>query len=203
MHKWSWKLQTLTKQQLRKTLLTLRDTILPVQCDSAACSAVQIFLDHPLFAQSQNIACYAAKGNEFDCTPFIKAIWTAKKNCFLPVLLNNQSLHFVSYQADDSLHLNRYQILEPRHGRIISCAELDVVFLPMVGFDLQGGRLGMGGGYYDRTFSFLNREKIKKPYLVGLAYECQYTPHISIENHDVLVNAVLTEKQMYTFHSRN
>lgn len=158
-----------------------------------------MFLNHPLFYKNQNIACYLARENEFDCKPIIEAIWQAKKNCFLPVLLE-QGLSFVSYQQGDPLYLNRYQILEPEpyEEKIIPSEELDLVFVPLVGFDLQGGRLGMGGGYYDRTFSFL-KEKTNKPYLVGLAYERQALLRIPTEKHDVILNAVLTEKQLYEF----
>lgn len=198
MHKWSWKLQTLTKPQLRKTLITLRNSISSAQRDSAALSALSMFLNHPLFINHQNIACYFATNNEFNCTPFIEAIWAAKKNCFLPVLSKTKTLHFVSYQKEDVLHLNPYQILEPQHTKMIPYDELDLVLLPLVGFDLQGGRLGMGGGYYDRTFSFL-KENRNKPYLVGLAYECQCVSWIPKETHDVQLTAILTEKRWYHF----
>jgi 5-formyltetrahydrofolate cyclo-ligase len=191
----------LSKQELRDTLFERRRSISSLQRDSAASAALRLLMDHPLFISSQQIACYLAQDNEFDCEPFITAISAAQKKCFLPILSEqkNQGLTFAAYSPNDPLSLNRYNILEPKNKTIIPCSALDLVFLPLVGFDLQGRRLGMGGGYYDRTFAFLNKEKTHKPYLIGLAYECQYVPEIPEEDHDVLLDAVLTEERMYTF----
>jgi 5-formyltetrahydrofolate cyclo-ligase len=178
-------------------LLTKRNRVTPTERLSAAKAALQLFINHPLFLASQQVACYFATGNEFDCTLFINAIWGAKKNCFLPVLSEQQSLTFSAYHPHDILCSNRYNILEPENKTHFPIEELDLVFVPLVGFDLQGNRLGMGGGYYDRTFSHLQDKK--KPYLIGLAYECQYVPEVPEEPFDVPLDAVLTEDKLYTF----
>jgi len=189
-------------------LLTKRNGITPTQRESAAQAAVQLFLGTSLFLNNHRLACYFAQDNEFDCTPIIKAAWHAKKNCFLPVLSNSPhcSLSFASYHPHDTLYLNRYNILEPENKTVLSSKDLDLVVVPLVGFDLQGNRLGMGGGYYDRTFAFLREKtektKTNKPYLIGLAYECQYVPEIPEEEYDIPLGAVLTEKKLYTFMKR-
>jgi 5-formyltetrahydrofolate cyclo-ligase len=175
--------------------------VTPVQRMSAALAALQSWMEGPLFLTNQQIACYFAQDNEFDCTPFIKAVWGAKKQCFLPVLSDQETktLTFAAYHPNDVLCLNRYNILEPENKTIFPIEALDLVFVPLVGFDLQGNRLGMGGGYYDRTFAHGHKKIINKPYLIGLAYECQYVPMLPLEPHDVLLDAVLTEKKLYTF----
>jgi 5-formyltetrahydrofolate cyclo-ligase len=178
-----------------------RESISPEQRDLAALSALPLLLNHAFFIQSQQIACYLSQDNEFNCMPFIEAVLTAKKNCFLPVLSEQkkQALQFAAYHPNTRLCLNRYNILEPEDKTFIAHEQLDLVLVPLVGFDLKGGRLGMGGGYYDRTFAFLNHHKTKKPRLIGLAYECQYVPDIPIEQHDVPLQAVITEKKWYNF----
>jgi 5-formyltetrahydrofolate cyclo-ligase len=175
-----------------------RNAITPAERADAALLALQQFIRHPLFLASQNIACYFAQDHEFDCAPFLQAIWAAEKNAFLPVLADQQ-LTFAAYQPDDELALNRYNIPEPANKKWIAAEELDLVLVPLVGFDLQGARLGMGGGYYDRTFAFIAEKLAKKPYLIGLAYECQYVEEVPEEVFDVALDAVLTESSLYTF----
>jgi 5-formyltetrahydrofolate cyclo-ligase len=179
-------------------LFAKRQAVSVSQREAAAQSARQLLVDHPFFLNSQNIACYFAQDNEFDCGPIMQAVWAAKKTCFLPVL-SDGSLIFAFYQPNNSLCLNRYKILEPENKVILPPEKLDLVLMPVVGFDLQGSRLGMGGGYYDKTFSFLHEKKQGMPRLMGLAYECQYTEEIPEEPFDIPMDAVLTESRIYTF----
>jgi len=77
---------------------------------------------------------------------------------------------------------------------------LHVLIVPLVGFDDNGNRLGMGGGYYDATLSFLRRRRIwRKPFLIGLAYECQRAARIPSETWDIRLDAVLTETGLTRF----
>ncbi len=79
--------------------------------------------------------------------------------------------------------------------RRLSARDLDLVFVPLVGFDATGMRLGMGAGYYDRAFAFLRqRRHWRHPRLIGLAYSFQQVPHIEGAPHDVRLNCVITEK---------
>lgn len=156
-------------------------------------------IDTILFKNSQSIACYFAQDSEFDCTPIIKAIWRAKKNCYLPILSKSQSLSFGAYESDTILKKNRYHIPEPDTSWYFPLEQLDLVLLPLVGFDLQGHRLGMGGGFYDRTFQFLRGKTTPKPFMLGLAYELQKIEHIPIDPWDVSMDGVLTEEKLYLF----
>jgi 5-formyltetrahydrofolate cyclo-ligase len=152
-----------------------------------------------LFKHNQNFACYVAVENEFDCAPIMKAVWEAKKNCYLPILSKTSTLAFGVYESDTILKLNRYHILEPDTSSYFPLEQLDVVLMPLVGFDLQGHRLGMGGGYYDRTFQFLLDKTIRKPFMLGLAYEFQKIEHIPTDPWDVAMDSVLTEEKLYLF----
>jgi 5-formyltetrahydrofolate cyclo-ligase len=156
-------------------------------------------VDSTLFKHSQNIACYFAVENEFDCAPIVKAIWGAKKNCYLPILSETNTLEFALYDSHTDLKFNRYRILEPDTSLYFPSDQLDLVLMPLVGFDLQGHRLGMGGGYYDRTFQFLHDKTIRKPFLLGLAFEFQKMEQIPVDPWDISMDGVLTEKQLYLF----
>ncbi len=93
---------------------------------------------------------------------------------------------------------NNFGIAEPGdRGRILT-AELDVVLVPLVGFDDAGNRLGMGGGFYDRHFSFLrSRTHFRRPRLIGVAYEMQRLPKLPTDPWDVPLWAVVTDRGIH------
>ena len=132
----------------------------------------------------------------------IALAWTMGKKIYLPVLAPAYSgkLWFVRYQPHSRMVKNKFGIPEPvAHQRQrISTGALDLVLTPLVGFDNQGNRLGMGGGYYDRTFAFLNNRKhLKKPHLLGLAYETQRLEKLACEAWDVQLHSVATEYRYF------
>jgi 5-formyltetrahydrofolate cyclo-ligase len=98
------------------------------------------------------------------------------------------------------MRANRFGIPEPTSkGRHIRPARhLDVLLVPLVGFDSTGNRIGMGGGYYDRTLAFLNRRRQwRRPRLIGIAHECQRVAAIEPRAWDVPLQAVATERRLY------
>lgn len=165
---------------------------------SAAIAAASILASDARFIRSHHVACYLASREEFDCEPIIKLIRQTQKNCYLPAL-KDKHLEFKHYNLNDPLRLNHYKILEPESSQVIPTPELDIVLVPLVGFDPQGNRLGMGGGFYDRTFAFLRENQTHKPLLIGLAYESQQLPELPPDPWDVRLDAVLTEKRLLNF----
>lgn len=168
----------------------------------AALSAANSFTQHDSFKKSKHIACYLAFKDEFDCSPIIEAIWQAKKQCYLPVLTgkDDNTLHFVRYRYGDALHLNRFSILEPvAISHVIAPENLDIVVMPLLAFDLQGHRLGTGGGFYDRTFAFLHASQARYPHMLGLAYAAQAAEFIPSDPWDVGLDGVVTEKELIMF----
>jgi 5-formyltetrahydrofolate cyclo-ligase len=137
-----------------------------------------------------------------DPRPLMDHLWSMGKTLYLPVLVNfsDRRLWFSAYTPGDTLVCNRYGIPEPLrvHAGRIRTAALDLVLMPLVAFDGMGHRLGMGGGYYDHSFAFLNRRlHWRKPRLMGLAYEFQRLSLIEPEHWDVPLDAVATEQQVY------
>ncbi len=195
--KWSFSLQN--KSDIRKHCLNIRNNISNHIRFAAAYAATNRLVNASLFKESQHIACYFAAESEFDCAPMMTAIWDAKKSCYLPILAKTSTLAFGVYENHTILKPNRYHILEPDTSSYFPLEQLDLVLMPLVGFDLQGHRLGMGGGYYDRTFQFLRDKTIRKPFLLGLAYELQKMDNIPIDSWDVGMDGVLTEEQLYLF----
>jgi len=89
--------------------------------------------------------------------------------------------------------VNRYGIPEPAACSTVSARALTVVFVPVLGFDRSGTRLGSGAGFYDRLFSFRHHDA-PPPLLVGLAYACQELPYIARSAHDVALDFIVTER---------
>lgn len=165
----------------------------------AAHAAAQCFLDSALWKDCQHIACYMASDDEFTTNPIIQIIYHANKKCYLPILAKEE-LKFVQFQPGDPLSKNRYRILEPiQNEPTFPKKSLDVVLMPLVAFDRQGNRLGMGGGYYDQTFVFCLEKKVERPWMIGVGFALQEVSELPHDPWDVPLDGVLTEKGLVLF----
>ena len=193
---------------LRQQLRTQRRALDEVeQFDLSRC-AVQQLVRHRLFRAAQHIACYLPNDGELDITPLIDQAWAMGKTVYLPVLscIRHNHLHFLPYRPDDELVCNRFGIPEPvvRSRRMVDLKRLDLVLMPLVGFDPKGHRLGMGGGFYDRSFAFLRRRQCWfKPGLLGVAFDFQEVKTLDSNNWDVPLNGVVTETGVRLFAGKN
>ena len=130
----------------------------------------------------------------------IEHLWRAGHTVALPVVRQDRKLDFAAFEPDTQLGPNKYGIPEPVAGRpaCIQPRQLDLVLMPLVAFDATGNRLGMGGGYYDRTFSYLRyRSHWRKPFLAGIAFDFQQVPAIAARQWDVPLGKVVTDKAVY------
>ena len=134
---------------------------------------------------------------EVDATIALNMAIALGKTVYLPVInrsrLRKAALLFHHYHPEETILIgNRYGILEPKHlpGACVRGDELDMVCLPLVGFNHHGDRIGMGAGYYDRSFAQPSR--IRRTHLVGLAFACQQA-EFEPAAHDVPLHAVITE----------
>lgn len=122
------------------------------------------------------------------------------KEVYLPVLapLKDQ-LYFAPFQPDSKMKINRFGISEPNcpPNYWLSAQQLNLLFLPLVAFDKEGNRLGMGGGFYDRSLAYLSfRKRFKQPKLIGLAHDLQQVESIKHEKWDIPVDQIITEKRI-------
>jgi 5-formyltetrahydrofolate cyclo-ligase len=190
----------MSKLELRKHFRELRSQIPLSYRSQAADAAAELFSQHLMFKQSDAIACYLHFKNEFDSQPIIDAIWQANKRCYLPVLTEENTLRFFPYHEGDELHVNRYSIFEPvNKTQEIAASDLQLVLMPLLAFDLQGHRLGAGGGYYDRSFAFVRETLFKKPRLIGLGYAAQQAESLPCDDWDVNLDGIVTERHCLFF----
>lgn len=146
------------------------------------------------------MAAYAALAGELDPAPLIDAAFQAGKAVYLPRILDTQRMEFVRWQMGEPLQPNRFGIPEPLPGAtdILAPEALDLVLVPLLGFDAHGNRLGFGAGFYDRAFAF-KRDGRTRPTLCGYAYAWQQTPPLTAAEWDVGLDAVVTERGITTF----
>ena len=191
----------LTKSQLRTHFRSVREQIPPKQKLDAATHAANLFNKQFLKNTSFKIACYLATPEEFETLFIIKKILLANHACYLPwVDTNSKEMKFILYDIGDVLQPNQYSILEPmNHSQTIAPKDLDIVLLPLVAYDLQGNRLGMGAGYYDKALAFLKESTQKSPLILGIGYEAQLAENIPADPWDVKLHGVLTEKEIKRF----
>ena len=146
------------------------------------------------FRRSKFVACYLSTQEEVDTWLLIDRAWRMKKRIFAPIIKKNFAMDFCELTAESKLVFNQYGLPEPQDGEIIAPRALDLVITPVVAFDADGNRIGMGGGYFDRTFSFLrNRQYLIRPKLIGLAFSCQRVEKITPNPWDIRVFRVIDE----------
>lgn len=186
------------RKAIRQFMRGLRNQLTDQQQLIAAKSLSQQLLSLSWFQRAQKIAVYLANDGEIDPIVISAKAMYRKRQCFLPTLhpIKKNQLLFGDYQGPKAL--NRFGISEPdpKRNDMVNPQHLDLVLLPLVAFDKQGGRLGMGGGFYDRTFEFLKRSGQNKPKLVGLAHHFQQVPHLPVESWDVPLSAIVTDKEI-------
>lgn len=190
------------RNELRQAMRAKRQALSHAARAACAQSLAQRVAATSLFRHSRHIACYLPVGGEMDPQPLMQHALAADKRVYLPVLAPGATNHlrFASYREGDELIANRLAIPEPviPPAELIEPMSLDLVLVPLVAFDEQGNRLGMGGGYYDRTFAFLkHRSHPHKPLLLGLAYEFQKVDTLVAERWDVPLHGIATESNLY------
>jgi 5-formyltetrahydrofolate cyclo-ligase len=182
------------RKALRRALRQRRRDLPRPYRIAAAERLASVLARRPEFVSADNLAVYLAADGEIDAQRVIERAWATGKRVYLPVLQAGNRLRFVEYRRSARLRRNRFGIPEPVVKRLRAAKSLDLVLMPLVGFDAAGGRLGMGGGFYDRTFAFLREAGKRRPALVGLAFDFQQVESLPVEPWDVPMAGVATDR---------
>jgi 5-formyltetrahydrofolate cyclo-ligase len=146
------------------------------------------------FYASAFVGCYLPMQDEVDTREIIEAGWRANKRIFIPVLRSKGEMFFCEVLPDTELERNSFGVWEPTRGFLIAPQKLDVVITPTVSFDKNNNRIGMGGGYFDRCFSFLRyRKHWIHPKLIGVAFQCQAVEKITPNPWDIRLYRVISD----------
>ena len=156
------------------------------------------FLCSPFAWRGARIAAYIAIDGEPTLHPLLTRLALMGKQLALPVVQRDNRMEFFAYRPSDALVINRLGIREPAPGAsFVATLSLGIVLTPLVAFDNNGNRLGMGGGFYDRHFAALPKDL--RPLLVGVAHEVQYATALPSAPWDMPLDAVLTEAGLRVF----
>ncbi len=185
------------RRRLRAQIRAQRLALRPAQQRAAARRLSRAVVASHEFRSARRIALYVAAGGEIDPVFLCRRARQLHKQIYLPILhpLQHNRLWFVRYRAQDILRRNRYGIAEPSARRdIVVPWQLDLVLMPLVAFDADGNRLGMGGGFYDRTFALQRSKRWPRcPQLCGLAHRFQQVVRLSAQAWDVPLTRVFTD----------
>ena len=187
-------------KELRAERKSIRASLTAEQVTNASIDVAVNLWRLPVMLHGQHIAAYQAYGGEIDCRFIIEAAWRRGRKIYLPVIHNN-ALLFAQYCAKSRVFLNQYGIAEPESSRrnLLRPDQMDVILAPLVAFDDAGNRIGMGGGYYDRSLRFLkHRTHWQHPRLIGIAYEFQKAAKINASSWDIPLHNVVTEQRIYS-----
>ena len=188
------------KKRLRGMLRAARRDLAREAQESAAHGLLARLLEMPEFLDASRIALYLPNDGEIDTREVIDWCQGNDRQACLPVVQrsdNRNWLLFAEYAKGASLLPNDLGIPEPQvdPSELIPARELDLVLLPLVGFDESG----MGGGFYDTTFEFVRQEAASRPRMVGIAHEVQKVPCIDVESWDIPLPVVVTDQNIYRF----
>ncbi len=188
------------RSQLRKEIRQRRNALAVMEQSNAAIALTKRLSTHSQILQAKRIAIYLSNDGELSTANFIDWCWQNNKEVYLPVVhpFSKGNLLFLDYQEDTELISNRYGILEPKLDVTMVCPldQLDIICTPLVAFDDSGARLGMGGGFYDRSLAHWQQNKT---YPLGLAHDCQLVDTVPVEGWDIPLPEIITPSKNYRF----
>jgi len=181
------------KNQLRAILRHRRRSLSLQQQIAARLGVTQLACSLPQWAGARRIALYHTSDGEIDTQGIADRGHTEEKDLYLPVIGDDRNMVFRHWAPPGQLLRNRFGILEPpADSSTCPVPTLDIIFLPLVGWDKTGGRLGMGAAYYDRALSGAGG-----PLLVGLAHQIQEVEKVPLDLWDIKLDVVITELKVH------
>ncbi len=188
----------LQRQEIRQQVRHLRRAMPDEQQAQAAEQLAELALNYAPVTAARNIALFLSVDGELNTRPLIARLWHLKKAVYLPVLhpFSPGNLLFLRYSPDTPLIPNKLRIPEPPLDirQLITLDQLDLMLVPLVAFDQHGQRLGMGGGFYDRTLQNWRQHGFLP---VGLAHDCQQVDSLPVAEWDVPLPAVMTPSKLW------
>ncbi len=192
----------LSRPQLRRLLRKARRALNRAEQRRAAQGLYRQLAQNPLFRRARHVSLYLPMDGEIDPRLLLREAQRRGKKTYLPVLSAwpQTKMVFQRVRTGERFRPNRFRIPEPRIDarKQRKIWALDLILMPLVGFDDQGGRLGMGGGFYDRSLAYQARRKAwQKPVLLGLAHECQKVEKLAVASWDVPLQGTVSDKRWY------
>ncbi len=179
------------RQALRNEMKKRRARVSMIEVLEMSARMAERVLRLPQYANAKRVMCYIGIGTEVNTYGLLREIIRSGRELYVPVTLPKRQMKAARLTSFDQLHKGRFGIPEPVEYKEIAPEKLDLILVPGLAFDLNGNRLGYGGGYYDR---FLPKTQAKR---VGICYEEQLLPCVPAEEHDVPMDMLVTQSNVY------
>ena len=193
----------LNKKILRRAIRQKRQNLSALSQKRASLELLRHIKRSQVLLKHRYIALYLGNDGELNPEILIKPLFAYKKQVYLPVMhpIANNKLCFSQITPATRFKKNRFNILEPvfKPKNCLRQQFLSLVFMPLVAFDHRGNRMGMGGGFYDRSFAYKLKKQRDRPALMGVAHAFQQQESLPVEPWDVPLDGIFTDKQFYTF----
>jgi 5-formyltetrahydrofolate cyclo-ligase len=151
----------------------------------------------PELAQARRVACYLAMPGEVDTRVLLARCWSLGKRVCVPARVRAGGPYAMAdVRADSPLRDGTWGIREPLQPEWVRPEDVDLVVAPGVAFDVTGGRVGYGGGHYDRMLHGMMAACGRAPFAVGVAFDFQVLEHVPVGGHDVRMQTVATERRL-------
>ncbi|MGL5416120.1 MAG: 5-formyltetrahydrofolate cyclo-ligase [Clostridium sp.] len=180
----------MNKNELRKSMLDKRNSIDEKEKAILDKKIREAFFSLDEYKKTKNICIYVNYGSEINTKSIIERALRDKKEIFVPRMKKARKMDFIKINSLEDLEKNKIGILEPKENFNEKVDKIGILVLPGLAFDINGGRLGYGGGYYDRYLNDINAKKI------ALAYEIQIIKKVPMEDHDIKYDYLLSEKRV-------
>ena len=188
------------RSALRRELRRRRRRLPASQRERAGALVSHRLRSHPWFTRARHVALYRAFDGELPLTELSRLSQSSGKRLYLPRLAARGSMVFLKLGPERQLVRHRLGVLQPSRGARRDPRHLDLVLVPLVAFDASGTRLGMGGGHYDRCFSFLKRRRRwRRPKLLGVGYHFQLVSPLQRAAWDVPLHGAITDRECFFF----
>lgn len=185
------------KKILRKEILEKRNNIDLVKKEEMDKKILNQFYESKYYKQAEKIFIYISYDSEINTKVIINKALKDNKKIYVPrTEFKTRHMDAVGITSLDNLIESKYGILEPSIEELyIDPSELDLIVVPGVAFDRNGGRMGYGAGFYDRYFKKINKQNINKIVKLALAYELQMLDKVPMNTQDVPVDFIITENE--------
>ncbi len=192
----------LDKKSIRAFVRRQRQSISKSSQRTAAIGLANQLQSLPEIQTAKMIGMYLASDGEIDLGPSMEWCWDNQIETCIPIVQRQTKiLYFVPFRRNTALVKNRLGIFEPEvsKNKKLEVGNLDILFLPLVAFDLHGTRLGMGGGFYDSTLQANRNAGGSEPLRIGVAHELQRVEKIEPDPWDMPVDMIITDRLIRVF----
>ena len=186
------------KEDIRRSLLKRRRSLPEKELKRVSCEINTYLINEIQNRDLKKILVYQSIDNEPSVEKATELAWQKNIKVYIPKVVSKEKIIINRLKKDSSYSKNKFGINESNDLETVELNEINLAVLPLVGIDINGFRLGYGGGYYDRFF-YQERELSRKPFIIGVGYAFQILEVSFAENHDLKCDSVITEKGVIKF----